>query len=144
MDPRVITENYHVSPQIAPEDAAAIKAAGYDTVICNRPDEENPAPWQAEAMRTAMTAQGLRFEVLPITHQTLSPQLAASQRALVDAAEGRVLAYCASGTRCTIVWALGEAASGGLGSDEIIAAAAAGGYDLAGLRPTLEALRPQG
>ena len=144
MDPRAITENYHVSPHIAPEDAAAIKAAGYQRVICNRPDTENPPPWQADAMRAAMEAEGLDFNVLPITHQTLSPQLAIQQRALVDDAGGRVLAYCASGTRCTIVWALGEAQLGNLSSDEIIAAAARGGYDLAGMRPTLEALRPKG
>lgn len=144
MDPRAITEIYHVSPQIAPEDAAAIRAAGYKRVICNRPDAENPPPWQADAMRAAMEAEGLDFDVLPITHQTLSPQLASEQRALVDSAGGPVLAYCASGTRCTIVWALSEAQLGGLSSDEIIAAAAQGGYDLAGMRPTLEALRPKG
>ncbi|MBT8412600.1 MAG: TIGR01244 family phosphatase, partial [Octadecabacter sp.] len=51
---------------------------------------------------------------------------------------GPVLAYCASGTRSSIVWALGQA--GTMATDEIITAAAAAGYDLSGLKPQLDAL----
>ncbi|MDO9527336.1 MAG: sulfur transferase domain-containing protein, partial [Gemmobacter sp.] len=37
MDIRALTPDYAVSPQISPSDLPAIKAAGYSTVICNRP-----------------------------------------------------------------------------------------------------------
>ncbi|MDE3029426.1 MAG: TIGR01244 family phosphatase, partial [Paracoccaceae bacterium] len=40
MEIRALTPDYAVSPQIEPADVAAIKAAGYTTVICNRPDRE--------------------------------------------------------------------------------------------------------
>jgi protein tyrosine phosphatase (PTP) superfamily phosphohydrolase (DUF442 family) len=73
MDPRALTPDYHVSPQIDPADAPAIKAAGYDLVICNRPDAEVPPSHQSDAMRAAIEAAGLRFVVLPLTHQTMPP-----------------------------------------------------------------------
>jgi uncharacterized protein (TIGR01244 family) len=49
-----------------------------------------------------------------------------------------VLAYCASGTRSSIVWSLGQA--GKMPTDAIIAATAQAGYDLAGMRGQLDML----
>ena len=141
MTPRQITPRYHVSPQITPEDIPAIKAAGYVRVICNRPDMENPPALQAEAMGTAARAAGLDFQVLPLTHQTMTPENIARQKALYDEAEGPVLAYCASGTRCSVIWALGQV--GKRSVDDVLSQTAQAGYDLAGLRPTLEALSSQ-
>lgn len=131
MDIRPITDGYAVTPQIAPEDAAAIAAAGFRTVICNRPDGENPPELQAEAVGRAVEAAGLKFAVLPLTHQTMTPENIAAQRALIEGSDGPVLAYCASGTRCTVIWALGQA--GSRPAEEIIATAAKAGYDIAGL-----------
>ncbi|MFP7672533.1 TIGR01244 family sulfur transferase [Marivita sp. S0852] len=137
MDIRQITNRYHVSPQISPEDAEAIKDAGITTVICNRPDEEVPASHQAETIRHAIEAAGLRFEVLPITHHTMTPDRIAQQAALVKESDGPVLAYCASGTRCSIIWALSQA--GQQDADAILDAVGRAGYDLRALRPTLDA-----
>ena len=136
MDIRQITPRYHVAPQISPEDAAAIKAAGIGLVICNRPDPEVPASHRAEAIRVAVEAAGLRFEVLPLTHQTMTPENVARQCAMIEAADGKVLAYCASGTRSSVVWALSQA--GQQSADTILETTARAGYDLSGLRPMLE------
>lgn len=138
MDIRELTPRYAVSPQISPEDADAIKAAGFTKVICNRPDAEVPPELQADAMRVAVESAGLAFEVLPLTHQTMTPENIARQAELVAGADGPVLAYCASGTRCSVVWALGQA--GHMAADDILAATARAGYALDGLRPTLDAL----
>jgi uncharacterized protein (TIGR01244 family) len=43
--------------------------------------------------------------------------------------EGRVLAFCKSGTRSTFLWALAEAQRGADG-EELMRKAAAAGYDL--------------
>jgi uncharacterized protein (TIGR01244 family) len=51
--------------------------------------------------------------------------------------EGPVLAYCASGTRCTVAWAIGSTVEG-QDIDQVLSKAQAGGYPLEGLRPTLE------
>ncbi|MBO9467021.1 TIGR01244 family phosphatase [Tropicibacter sp. R15_0] len=140
MDIRQITPSYFVSPQISPEDAQTIKDAGFVRVICNRPDAEIPPSHQADAMGEAMRAAGLEFEVLPLTHQTMTPENVARQMELASA-EGPVLAYCASGTRCTVIWALSQATE--KSADEILSTAANAGYDLAGLRPTLDAIAAQ-
>ena len=136
MDARQITPRYTVSPQISAEDMAEIAAAGFTTVICNRPDSEVPPSHQATAIRAAAEAAGLRFEVLELTHQTMTPENVARQAEMIDDSDGPVLAYCASGTRCSVVWALGQAHR--MTPDEILAATSAAGYQLDNLRPALE------
>lgn len=138
MEARVITPRYSVSPQISAEDLPAIAAAGYKTVICNRPDEEVPPSHQAEAIRAAAEAAGLRFEVLPLTHQNMTPENVALQRELYEGGEGPVLAYCASGTRSSVVWALSQASD--MSADDILEKTSAAGYQLDGLRPALDSL----
>lgn len=138
MDIRSITPIYHVAPQLDPADLAALADAGFTTIICNRPDGEVPPSHQAAAIGAAAEAAGLQFHALPLTHQSLTPENVAAHRGLVEGAAGKVLAYCASGTRSTIVWALG--AAGAQSSEDIIAAARGAGYDIDNLRPTLEAI----
>ncbi|MCI5097654.1 MAG: TIGR01244 family sulfur transferase [Rhodobacteraceae bacterium] len=142
MDARCITPRYFVSPQISVEDVPAIAEAGFKAVICNRPDAEVPPSHQAEAIRAAVEAAGLRFEVLPLTHQTMTPDNVGRQRDMAESCEGPVLAYCASGTRCSVVWALGHA--GDLGVDEVLTKTLEAGYQLDGLRPTLEQICDKG
>ncbi len=135
MDIRPLSAAYAVSPQIEPGDAPAIARAGFETVICNRPDAEVPPELRAAALRAAVEGAGLRFVEMPATHAAIDDALVEAQR---DAASGgRTLAYCASGTRSSVLWALGEA--GRRPTDEILADAARAGYDLAGLRPRIEA-----
>lgn len=135
MDARKITETYSVSPQIAVTDLPKIAEAGFTRVICNRPDEEVPPTHRASVIAAAARDLGLEFEILPLTHQTMTPENVDRQRDLVEAADGPVLAYCASGTRCTVVWALGQV--GKMSADEILGHASRAGYDLGGLRPSL-------
>ena len=137
MDIRPITPDYAVSPQIAPDDVPDIAAAGFRTVICNRPDSEVPMELSAEVLRAAVEAAGLTFVDNPVTHPTMTPERIATQAAAMG--EGPTLAYCASGTRSSILWSLAQA--GQMPTDEIIAAASRAGYDLAALRPRLDLSR---
>lgn len=141
MDIRRITARYHVASQLVPKDLAAIADAGFTMVICNRPDAEVPQDQQAAAIRGAAQDAGLGFETLELTHQTMTPENIIRQHDLIDGSDGPVLAYCATGTRCTVVWALGQA--GAMPVDEILSTAARAGYDLEGLRPTLTQLSRQ-
>lgn len=138
MDIRPITPAYAVSPQIAPEDIPAIAAAGFTTILCNRPDAEVPADLSAAAIRIVAEAAGLTFVDNPVTHQTLNMDIVSVQTAAMTASDGPVLAYCASGTRSSIVWSLGQA--GQMPVDAIITATAKAGYDLGGMRARLETL----
>ena len=131
-----------VAPQIAPEDCAAIAAAGYAAVVNNRPDGEAEDQPAGEAVRRAAAAAGLAYHAIPIGHAGFSmPQVSAMIDVLM-ASPGPVLAYCRSGTRSCHLWAL---AAVGLGADPdaAVAKAAAAGYDIAALRPLLDAVAPE-
>lgn len=138
MDIRPLTDSYAVSPQITPGDLAMIRAAGYTTVIDNRPDGEIPPDLQTPAMRTAAEASGLTFVVNPVIGGALTMDNVTVQRAAIDAATGPVLAYCASGNRSSVVWAL--ALAGSRPTDDLIGLPARFGYQLEHLRGQIEAL----
>ena len=136
MDIRELTPRYYVSPQIAPEDMDSLKANGITRILCNRPDAEVPPSHSAAAIRTAAEAAGLSFADQPLTHQTMTPENVARNRELGAATDDVILAYCASGTRSTIAWALGQA--GNVPADEIVETAKSAGYDIENLRPALD------
>jgi uncharacterized protein (TIGR01244 family) len=135
MDIRKLTPTYYVSPQIAPADMEALREAGFTTILCNRPDVEVPPSHCADTIRKAAEEAGIAFAEFPLTHQSMVPDAIAENRALGADCDGMVLAYCASGTRSTIAWALGQA--GKMPADEIIAAAHEGGYDISNMQQVL-------
>ena len=139
LDIRRLDDNASVAPQLAPEDLAAVKAAGFVAVVNNRPDDEEPGQPSSLAVQHAAAAAGLAYTALPVGHGFTHAQVAAMGEAL--AADGPVLAFCRSGTRSTYLWALARAAAGD-DPDALAIKAAAAGYDLAPLRPLLEQLRP--
>ncbi len=134
MDIRQLTDSYAVTPQITPADVAAIKAAGFVRVICNRPDAENPAELQAARMRQHVEAAGMEFVENPISPGNFGPDIVNTQAQAMRAA-GPVLAYCASGNRSSHAWAL--ALAGQLPADKLIETAARCGYNLEAIRPRL-------
>ncbi|MBB3994723.1 uncharacterized protein (TIGR01244 family) [Sulfitobacter undariae] len=140
MDIRQITPTYYVAPQLSPELMTAYKEAGITRILCNRPDEEVPPTHAAAAMQSAAEAAGLEFVAQPLTHATLNEETVARNRQIGADQDGVTLAYCASGTRSCIAWALGQA--GEQSADAILAAAQAGGYNLDNLRPYLEQHAP--
>lgn len=135
MDLRALTPTYAVSPQIEPADLPAIKAAGYTTIIDNRPDGEIPPDLHTGVMQAAATALGLQFIANPVIGGQLTMDNVTTQRAAIEASPGPVFAYCASGNRSSIVWALAHA--GKQPADDLINAAARFGYNLEHLRPQL-------
>jgi uncharacterized protein (TIGR01244 family) len=136
---RHINESISVAPQIAVEQVAEIAAAGFKTIVNNRPDDEDAGQPSGDAIRAAAEAAGLNYVAIPVTHAGFShPQIDAMTQALVDA-DGPVLAYCRSGTRSCNLWAL-AAAKAGRNPNLLLAQAEDAGYDLRGIRPMLDAL----
>lgn len=134
MEIRPLTDRYAVSPQIAPEDVAALKAAGFVRVICNRPDGEVPPGLQAADLRAAAERAGLDFVENPVIPGGFTPEVIATQARAMEA-DGPVFAYCASGNRSSIVWAMTQA--GKRPANDLIATAARWGYNLEPFRPRL-------
>jgi uncharacterized protein (TIGR01244 family) len=124
-----------VAGQISPDDMAAAAAQGVGMVINNRPDDEAPGQPTGGEIEAAARAAGLDYRAIPITHAGFSTNQVDAMRAALEIAGDRpVLAFCRSGTRSTLVWAL---ARNGMGDnpDELAAKAAAAGYDLSPVLP---------
>jgi uncharacterized protein (TIGR01244 family) len=141
MDIRALTPTYAVSPQIDPSDLPAIKAAGFTTVIDNRPDGEIPADLHTPVMQAAAEALGLTFIANPVIGGAMTMENIRVQAEVMATASGPVFAYCASGNRCSVVWAMMNA--GEQPTDDLIATPAKFGYNLEPLRGQIDALAAQ-
>ncbi|MBL4627900.1 MAG: TIGR01244 family phosphatase [Roseicyclus sp.] len=141
MDLRQITEGYSVTPQIEPADVATLAEMGVKTLICNRPDSENPPPLQAAAMQAEAEAHGINFVFNPFQGNAMTQDNVEEQADAIAGSDGPVVGYCASGNRSTVVWAFG--AAGTVPVDQIIEVATSHGYRFEQLRPALEAAAVQ-
>ena len=112
MDFRQVTPNYSVSGQINPEDVEAIKAAGFRSVICNRPDGEQPGQPSAETIRAAVEAAGLAFRHVPVVSGQITEANVADHAAALEELPGPVFAYCRSGARSTNLLGLAQQSKG--------------------------------
>lgn len=136
---RFLHEGFSVAPQITAADVTEIARAGFAMIINNRPDDEEGDQPAGEAIATVAQTLGLAYVAIPVGHAGFShPQLDAMAAALGEAS-GPVLAFCRSGTRSCNLWALAMA-KGGADPEMLCEKAAAAGYDLSGIRPTLDAL----
>lgn len=129
-----LTPDFAVSPQIDPEDLAALARAGFVAVIDNRPDAEIGPAQHSGRMAQAAADAGLQFHYLPVDG-AMSPALVERFADALSAANGPVLAYCRSGNRSATVWGITQA--GQRPADEILRIAAGAGYDLSHLGPVL-------
>lgn len=137
---RKLTDSVHASPQITLEDVAEAAAMGVKLIINNRPEGESDDQVPGADIEAAARAAGIDYVAIPVTHAGFSePQVVAMAKAL-DGAQGPVLAYCRSGTRSTLLWALSEASQGG-DPDALTNMAAKAGYDVSPVRPLMDMLK---
>lgn len=136
---RRITDQLLASPQITVAEVAEAVAQGVTLIINNRPEDESDDQTPGAAIEAAARAAGLDYVAIPVTHAGFSESQVGAMKAALASASGPVLAYCRSGTRSTLLWALAEASSG---ADPALlgAQAAAAGYDLTSIQPLLDML----
>lgn len=134
---RKLSPQVSVSPQVLPGELADIAAAGFRSVINNRPDGEAEDQPTSAAMAEAAAAQGLAYRYIPVVPgQYASTVIDAMAQALGEL-PAPVLAFCRTGTRSTSLWALQAARDGD--ADTLVKMAGDAGYDLAALAPRLRA-----
>jgi uncharacterized protein (TIGR01244 family) len=126
-----INEHVSVSPQISPDDVAAIKAAGFVAIVNNRPDGESPDQPPSAVIEQAAHDAGLAYHHIPLGREGVTPQMVEETKSVLEGSAGPVFCYCRSGTRSTTLWALSQA--GKQPAAEIISAAANAGYDMSHL-----------
>jgi uncharacterized protein (TIGR01244 family) len=136
MQIKQITPKYFVSKLILPDLIPELAQAGFAKIICNLPDGEIEGGTRSDVIRDAAEDYSIDFEYIPITMTSLTKEVVNRHTAAVRGTRGGVLAYCATGRRSTILWALEFADK--LPPDTIINRAQAIGYDIAALRSRLE------
>ncbi len=133
-----LSNGFYVSAQINAEDIVLLKSKGFDLIINNRPDHEEPGQPLAEHLAAAAEAVALSYIYIPVTAAGLSiEQLQAFSDASRDKA--KVLGFCKSGMRSTIIRAMALARAG-ISADTLIEEARSGGYDISGQRAIFKSL----
>lgn len=131
MELKKITNKTWVSPQIAPEDMNAIKAAGIRAIICNRPDGEGADQPTFEEIEAAAKSAGIEALYVPVQSGMVRDEDVAAFSAALKELPRPVLAYCRSGTRSATLWSFHESKKRPM--PEILAATKAAGYDMNGV-----------
>ena len=138
--PVPIDDRVAVSGQLQPHDMRDIAAAGYVAVVNNRPDGEAlfGQPHTAD-LRQAAEAAGLVFLDLPFAGPRATVDQVRAFADLLAERPGRVVAYCKSGLRSSLLWGA-VAVAEGRPLSEVLAAAQRAGQNLEGVADAMAAL----
>jgi sulfide:quinone oxidoreductase len=134
---RKLADGLFVSPYVPPQQLASV-AREVRTIINNRPDGEEPGQPTSDELKAAAEKLGLHYVHIPVQPGRFSPEQIEQFSDALANGPGPVLAFCKSGMRSTALWALSQA--GKADADAILTATANVGFDLQGLKPTIEHL----
>lgn len=100
-----LSQDISVAPQLAPDDLAAVAAAGYKSVIINRPDMEGgPEQPLSDTMIQVGRQAGLEMVYQPVVSGAMTQEDVRRFAELMEQLPKPILAYCRSGTRCTVLY----------------------------------------
>jgi uncharacterized protein (TIGR01244 family) len=117
-----------VGGQITPSDVAELASEGVTMIVNNRPDHEDPGQPLASDIEEAAAKAGIAYRHVPILRGIGPGDVEAMKEALVEAGEGKTLAFCRSGTRSAMVCALAHRELGA-SREEVEARLARAGFD---------------
>ncbi|MDX1516588.1 MAG: TIGR01244 family sulfur transferase [Woeseiaceae bacterium] len=106
MQIKQLSDRYAVSEQITAEDVRTLADAGFGTIICNRPDGEDPGQPTAAEIAAACEAAGVAFHHLPFQKTPVDEAIVAAFRDVLLVADAPVFGYCRSGQRSAYLWTL--------------------------------------
>jgi uncharacterized protein (TIGR01244 family) len=118
-----------VSGQIAPSDVAHLKAQGVTMIVNNRPDDEDVGQPTSAQIEAAAREAGVDYRHVPITRGIGPADVEAMRSAIHDAGEGKLFAFCRSGNRSALAWAVAKSEDG-TSRQELEQCIARAGFDL--------------
>lgn len=102
-----VSQDVCVAPQLTPEAMAAVAAAGFKSVMNNRPDFEGGADQPtSSAIEQAAQAAGLLYAYLPVQGGYQSPEEVARCAELLKSLPRPTLMFCRSGARSSRLYSL--------------------------------------
>jgi len=135
MEIKTISSLLSVSPQILPTDIVEIAKLGFKSIINNRPDKESDDQPLSTELAAEAARCGIQYQDMPIVVGELSPSDVGAFDAAMAELPGPVLAFCRSGTRSIMLWALNAAKR--LDVDAILKTTDEAGFDLASMKTRL-------
>ena len=103
-----ITPDYSVAPQLEPADVTAAAKMGFRSIMCNRPDGEEPGQPKVAGVRAEAERMGLAFAFVPVVSGAITGADVGDFAVALDGLPAPVLAYCRSGARCQNLWILAQ------------------------------------
>ena len=117
-----------VAEQITPEQLPELAAEGFGVLVCNRPDDEAQGQPAFADIEAEARAHGMEAVHIPFRGADISDAQRAEFIELLNA-DKKILAFCRTGNRSSLLWAAARQALGGA-PDEILAQAKAVGMDV--------------
>lgn len=135
MDIRRIDDTISVSPQLSVEDVKEAAKLGFKTLVANRPNAEEPGQPAMADIEAAARENGMEWVYLPVESGNIFDNDVDRFDSMIQEVSKPVLAFCRSGTRCTVLWALSSART--QPAQDILDKARNAGYDVGGLAPRM-------
>jgi uncharacterized protein (TIGR01244 family) len=125
---RQLDDKTLVCGQIAPHEVAGLAEQGVTVLVNNRPDGEEPGQPLAGEIEEAAAAAGIAYRFVPIFRGIGPADIEAMQEAIREANDGKLLAFCRSGTRSALTLAVAQREEGA-SSDEVQQRLLSAGFD---------------
>jgi uncharacterized protein (TIGR01244 family) len=125
---RQLDQRTFVSGQIAPHEVSKLAQQGVTVLVNNRPDGEDPDQPLASEIEEAAAAAGIAYRFVPIIRGIGPADVDAMSQAMVEAADGKLLAFCRSGSRSALACALAHRERGA-SSEEVQEQLMSAGFD---------------
>ena len=104
MDIRQINDEYAVTGQITVEDLDQIKAQGFKSLVCHRPNEEEPGQPSFEEIAARAAELGLEIKHVPVGRMGVDADAVNGMVDALDELPRPMLGYCRSGARSTAIY----------------------------------------
>jgi uncharacterized protein (TIGR01244 family) len=104
MDIRQIDDEYSVTGQISVEDLDQIKALGFKSVVCHRPDEEEPGQPHFAEIAARAKELGLDIRHIPVGRMGVEAEGVMAMVDTLDEFPRPMLGFCRSGARSTAIY----------------------------------------
>ena len=116
---RQLDDRTLVSGQIAPHEVAGLAEQGVTLLVNNRPDGEEPGQPLAGEIEQAAAQAGISYRYVPIIRGIGPADVEEMQSALREAKDGKLLAFCRSGTRSALTLAVAQREEGRSAEDVV-------------------------
>lgn len=125
---RQLEADLRTSSQLTAEQIRELAAQGVKTLIFNRPDAEEPGQPETAELESLAQELGMHWVHQPVVSGQVTDEQGQAFGRLYAAAPKPVVAFCRTGTRCGMLWALSQ--KGQVPAETLVTRMQQAGFDL--------------